>query len=154
MENERVIGYIDNLTSFGIITPARRSIIITDKRLLILKVSDTSSNATYAGFTYVFGIFGRGIANKITKENIENETKKLAEMNPDDALKSNPDNFLLNNEDILAIKIDRNNIQIETNSKKYKYRFSNPDIKDKRNNTYNNYVQALRTVFNDKVKAK
>ncbi|MGC9204852.1 MAG: hypothetical protein ACP5FN_01055 [Candidatus Micrarchaeia archaeon] len=154
MENERVIGYIDNLTSFGIITPARRSIIITDKRLLILKVSDTSSNATYAGFTYVFGIFGRGIANKITKENIENETKKLAQMNPDDALKSNPDNFSLNNEDILAIKIDRNNIQIETNSKKYKYRFSNPDIKDKRNNTYNNYVQALRTVFNDKVKAK
>jgi hypothetical protein len=90
MENERVIGYIDNLTSFGIITPGRRSIIITDKRLLILKVSDTSSNATYAGFTYVFGIFGRGIANKITKENIENETKKLAQMNPDDALNQIP----------------------------------------------------------------
>ncbi len=154
MENEQVIGYIDNLTSFGVIAPERRSIIITDKRMLILKVSDTSSNATYVGFTYVFGIFGRGVANKITKENIKNETKKLAQMDPDDALKSNPDNFALNNGDILAIKIDRNNIQIETNSKKYKYKLSNPDVKNKDDDTYNNYIQVLRTVFGDKVKAK
>ncbi len=31
MDGERVIGYVDNLTAFGIIAPVRKSLIITDK---------------------------------------------------------------------------------------------------------------------------
>ena len=154
VENENVIGYIDNVTSFGIIAPKRRSIIITNKRILILNASSTSSVATDAGFAYVFGIFGRGIANKITKEDIENATKKLSEMNLDDALKSDPDNLALNNGDITNIEIDRHGIQIKTSNKTYKYGLSNPDTKNKDSGVYNSYVQALRTVFGDKVKAK
>ncbi len=153
MENENVIGYIDNVTSFGIITPKRRSIIITDKRILILNISSTSSVATDAAFAYVFGIFGRRMANKITKEDIENATKKFSQMNLDDALKSDPDNLALNNEDIINIEINRYNIQIKTNEKTYRYGLSNPDIKNKDSDVYSSYVQALKTAFGDKVKA-
>ena len=48
MENENLIGYIDNLTSFGIIAPKRRSLIVTDKRLLIVDSSSMSSTAVSA----------------------------------------------------------------------------------------------------------
>ncbi len=154
MENENVLGYIDNVTSFGIIAPKRRSIIITDKRLLILNVSSTSSAAADAGFAYAFGIFGRGMANRATKEEIENVTQKLSQMNLDDVLKSDPDNLALNNGDILEIEIDRHNIQIKTNQKTYKYNLANPDIKNKDSDVYNNYVQTLKAAFGDKVKAR
>jgi hypothetical protein len=74
MDGERVIGYVDNLTAFGIIAPVRKSLIITDKRVLILNASSMSSTAASAGFAYIFGVFGRGAANKISKNEIKETT--------------------------------------------------------------------------------
>lgn len=58
MDGENVIGYIDSLTSFGIIAPVKRSLIVTNKRLLIFNTKSVSTTATSAGFAYVFGVFG------------------------------------------------------------------------------------------------
>jgi len=155
MENENLIGYIDNLTSFGIIAPKRRSLIVTDKRLLIVDSSSMSSTAVSAGFAYVFGIFGRGVANRITKEEIQENTKKLAQANLDDLLKANPDNIAIDNANVKSVEINRKQILIKTNDNKtYKYGLSNPDIKNKNSDVYESYVQVLQAVFKDRLIAQ
>ena len=71
-----------------------------------------SSTAASAGFAYVFGVFGRGAANKISKDEIRETTEKLAQANLDDLLKSNADNIALNIADIGSVEISRKNISI------------------------------------------
>jgi hypothetical protein len=154
MENENVVGYVDNLTAFGIIAPKRKSLIVTDKRLLILDAGSTSSTAVSAGFAYVFGVFGRGMANKISKDQIQETTKKLSQANLDDLLKADMDNVALNSADIASVELDRKQILIKTNGKTYKYGLSNPDIRNKNSDVYESYVQTLRTVLGNKVVAK
>ena len=41
MEDEFTIGYVDNLASFGIIEPSRASLILTNKRLIIVYIDST-----------------------------------------------------------------------------------------------------------------
>ena len=154
MGGERVIGYVDNLTAFGIIAPARKSLIITDKRVLILNASSMSSTAASAGFAYVFGVFGRGAANKISKNEIRETTEKLAQANLDDMLKSNADNVALNIADIESVEISRKNIAIKTNQKTFKYGLSNPDVKSKNSDVFDSYVQVLQAALGSKVVAK
>ena len=154
MDNERVIGYVDNLTAFGIIAPARKSLIITDKRVLILNASTISSTAASAGFAYAFGVFGRAVANKISKDEIRETTEKLAQANLDDLLKSNADNVALNIADIESVEISKKNIAIKTSQKTFKYWLSNPDVKNKNSDVFDSYVQVLQAALGSKVVAK
>jgi hypothetical protein len=154
MENEKVIGYLDNLTAFGIIAPIRKSLIVTDKRVLILDASSMSSTATSAGFAYVFGVFGRGMANRISKDEIQETTKKLSQANLDELLKSNADNVAVDPANIQSVEINRKQIVIKTNEKTFKYGLSNPDVKNKQSDVYDSYVQALQAVLGNKVIAK
>jgi hypothetical protein len=154
MADERVIGYVDNLTAFGIIAPIRKSLVITDKRVLILDASSMSSTAASAGFAYVFGVFGRGVANRISKDEIQETTKKLAQANLDELLKSNVDNVALDGVNIESVEITRKNIVIKTNQKTFKYGLSNPDVRNKKSDVYESYVQVLQTALGSKVVAK
>jgi len=103
VENENLIGYIDNLTSFWIIAPKRRSFIITDKRLLIVDSSHVFY-CCFCRFRICFRHFRKGLANRITKEEIQENTKKLAQANLDDLLKSNPDNIAIGNANVKVLK--------------------------------------------------
>ena len=117
--------------------------------------SSTSSTAVSAGFSYVFGIFGRGVANRITKEEIQENTKKLAQADLDDLLKTNADNIAIDNANVKSVEINRKQILIKTNDNKtYKYGLSNPDIKNKNSDAYESYVQALQAAFKDRVIAQ
>ncbi len=151
MENENVVGYIDNLVQFGIIVPKRRSLVITDQRVMILDVSSMSSTATSAGFAYVFGVFGRGTANKISKDEIEEITKKLSQSNLDEILKSNPDNVGLDNTNIEQVEINRGQIIIKAGGKAFKYGLANPDAKNKKSDVYEHYVKVLQAALGNKV---
>jgi hypothetical protein len=154
MENETVIGYIDNLVSFGIITPKRRSLILTDKRMLIVDVESISTTATSAGFAYVFGVFGRSMANKISKDDIVETTKKLSQANLDEILKSNPDNVGLDNANIEQVEISRKQILIKTGQRLIKYSLANPDVKNSKSNIYEEYVVTLQKALGNKILAK
>ncbi len=154
MKDETVVGYIDNITAFGIIAPIRRSLVVTNKRILILDVSSTSSTSTSAGYAFVFGIFGRGAANQITKDQIQETTKKLSQSNLEELLKSNTDNVAIDNANIKNIMIDRKNISINTNEKTYKYALSNPDVRNKTSDVYDSYVRTLQKVLGDNVVTK
>ena len=154
MANENVVGYVDNLTQFGIIAPKRRSLIITNQRVLILDVSSTSSTAAAAGFAYVFGIFGRGMANSISKEDIENTTEKLSKENLDELLKSNPENIELKNDSVTSVEINRKQVLIKADGKTFKYGIANPDAKNKDGVVYESYIKALQTALGSKVIAK
>jgi len=154
IDGEKVIGYIDGLTSFGIIVPQKRSLIVTNKRLLILGTKSTSVTATDAGFAYVFGVFGRGMANRLTKDELEKAAKQYSIANLDELLKSDSDNVGLDNSNIANVEIDRKNIKITTNEKKFSYSLGNPDAKNKNSDVYDTYVQTLRQALGDKVIAK
>lgn len=154
MGQENVLGYIDNLTAFGIIVPKRRSLVITDRRVLILDVGSTSSTATSAGFSYIFGAFGRGMANRISKDEIEGITEKLSKANLDEMLSSNPDNVGLENGSIEKIEINRKQIFIKAGEKSFKYGLANPDANNKKSDVYEHYVTVLRSALGDKVAAK
>ncbi len=151
MEGENVIGYVDNLTSFGIIAPSKKSLIVTDKRLLLLDASSSSSTAVSVGFAYVFGMFGRGAANRITKDDIQKTTEKLAQANLDDLIKSDSKNVAIDNVNVESIEISRKNIVIKASGKKLSYGLSNPDAKDKKSEVYGTYVEVLEKVFGNKV---
>jgi len=153
MEGENVIGYVDNLTSFGIIAPSRKSLIVTDKRLLLLDPSSVSSNAVSAGFAYAFGMFGRGAANRITKDDIQKTTEKLAQANLDDLIKSNSKNVAIDNANVEKIEISRKNIVIMASGKRLSYGLSNPDARDKKSDVYSSYVEVLEKAFGSKVAA-
>lgn len=154
VQNENVIGFVDNLTAFGIIAPKKKSLVVTDKRMLIIDASSMSSTAVAAGFAYAFGIFGRGTANKISKDQIRETTEKLSQANLDELLKSNADNVALDNADIRSVEINRKQILIKTGEKTFKYGLSNPDIKDKNSGVFDGYVQTLQTVLGNKVIAR
>jgi hypothetical protein len=154
MENEKVIGYIDNLVSFGIIAPKRKSLIVTDKRLLIVDASSATSTVASVGIGYALGVFGRGITNRITKENVKETTEQLSQTNLDQLLKSNAKNVALDIASINNIKINRKRIIIKTNEKTFKYKLANPDVKHKKNDTYNTYVDFLKSALSNKVTAK
>ncbi len=154
MKGENVIGYIDNLTSFGIIAPKRKSIVFTDKRTFILDASSMSSTAVSVGFSYVFGAFGRKAANKISKEDIEETTKKLAESDLDSLIAQKPDNVVLGNASVESVIIDRKQIVLKSGGKSFKYKLANPEVKKKKLDTYQRYVGILTTAFGNKVKAK
>ena len=151
MTEEKVIGYVDNLTAFGIIAPIRKSLVITDKRVLILDASSMSSTAVSAGFAYVFGVFGRGMANHISKDEIQETTKKLSQTNLDELLKSNSDNVAVDNTNVEGVEISRKQIIIKTNGKTFKYGLSNPEVKNKNSDVYDSYVQVLQTALGSKV---
>ncbi|MCL5008557.1 MAG: hypothetical protein M1156_01550 [Candidatus Marsarchaeota archaeon] len=152
--SESVLGYIDNLTSFGIITPKRKSLVITDQRILVLDVSSVSTTAVSSGLTLAFGIFGRGVANSISKQDIEETTKKLSEEDLDGLLKSNAKNTELKNNDISAVEISRKQILIKAKGETLKYGFANPDTKNKESVVYDSYVGALQAALGGKVTAK
>jgi hypothetical protein len=155
VEGENVIGYMDNLVSFGIIAPKRRSLILTNQRMLLVDVSNMSTTAASAGFAYVFGVFGRSAANKISKEDIEETTKKLSQANLDDLLKSNPENMAIDNSNVAQVEIDRKQIVIKANDgKTFKYGLANPDVKNKKSDIYETYVTTLQNIFGSKVIAK
>jgi hypothetical protein len=154
MQDENVVGYVDNLTSFGLVAPKRKALIVTDKRVLIVDASNMSSTDTSVGFAFVFGVFGRGMANRITKDQIQETTKKLSETNLDELLKSNADNVALDSASISSVEIDRKQIQIKTIAKTYKYGLSNPDVRNKKSDIYDSYVQTLQTVLGSKVMAR
>ncbi len=154
MKDEKVIGYVDNLTAFGIISPKTKGLIITDKRILILDASTVSSAAVSAGFSYVFGIFGRGVANRITKDQIQETTQKLAQSDLDGLLKSNPSNIAISNANVERVELDRKQILIKTEQKTFKYRLSNPDVRNKNSDVYQSYMQALQTALGSKVVGK
>lgn len=154
MDGENVIGYIDSLTSFGIIAPVKRSLIVTNKRLLIFNTKSVSTTATSAGFAYVFGVFGRGMANRITKDELEKTAKQYASGNLDDMLKSDSDNIGLDIASVVRVEIDRKNIAIITGDKKLNYALGNPDAKNKKSDIYDAYVQVLRQALGDKVVSK
>ncbi len=151
MTDEKVVGYVDNLTAFGIIAPIRKSLVITDKRVLILDASSMSSTAASVGFAYVFGVFGRGMANRISKDEIQETTKKLSQANLDELLKSNSDNVAVDNTNVESVEINRKQIMIKTNGKTFKYGLSNPDVKNKNSDVYDSYVQVLQTALGSKV---
>ncbi len=151
MQNENVIGYIDNLTAFGIIAPIRRSLVITDQRILILDSGSISSTATSVGFAYIFGIFGRSISNRISREEIEEVTKKLSQANFDELIKSNPDNIGLENMSIKSVEISRKWIHIITAEKTFKYKLSNPNARNKKSDVYEHYVKTLQFILGSKV---
>ncbi len=152
--DENVLGYIDNLTAFGIIAPIRKSLIITNKRILILDASSMSSTATSAGFSYVFGVFGRGMANRISKDEIQETTKKLAQANLDELLNSNTDNVALDVTNIEGVEINRKQILIKTTQKTFKYGLSNPDVRNKKSDVYEAYIQVLQAALGGKVVSK
>lgn len=154
MGNENVVGYIDNLVSFGIIAPKRRSLVVTSQRMLILDVSSMSSTATSAGFAYVFGAFGRGMANRISKDEIEEVTKKLSQTNLDELLRSNSENVGLDNTNIEQVEINRKQIMIRANGQTYKYGLANPDANNKKSDVYEHYVGVLQKTLGNKVIAK
>lgn len=154
MEGENVIGYIDNMTSFGIIAARRRSIIVTNKRTFILDANSASSIAVSAGFAYVFGAFGRKMANKVSKKEVEETTRKLAESNLDSLVGENADNIVLNNSDVESVAINRKQVAIRTGGKTFKYKLANPEVRKKKLDTYERYVQILTTAFGNRLNAK
>ncbi|ASI13624.1 putative DNA-binding protein [Candidatus Mancarchaeum acidiphilum] len=154
MENENVVGYIDNLVSFGIIAPKRKSVIITNQRLLILDANSTSSAAASVGFSYLFGAFGRGAANRIAKDDVLDKTKALSQEDLDTALKSNSENVAIDNSNIDSIRISRKNIEIKAQGKTFKYGLANPDAKKKGKGVYEGYIQTLQNIFGSKVIAE
>jgi hypothetical protein len=154
MGTENVLGYIDNLVAFGIIAPKRRSLILTDQRLLILDVSSMSSTAASAGFAYLFGAFGRGMANRITKDEINEVTKKLSQSNLDELLKSNSDNVGVDNTSVERIELNRKQIVIRAGGKTFKYGLANPEAHNKKSDVYEHYVEVLRAALGDKILAK
>ena len=154
MLDEKVLGYVDNLTAFGIIAPVRKSLVITNKRVLILDASTTSTTAASAGFAYVFGIFGRGMANRASKDEVRETTEKLAQADLEDLLKSNPGNAALDLTDIVRVEISRKNILIKTAQKTFKYGLSNPDIWNRNSTVYDTYVQVLQAALGTKVVPK
>lgn len=154
MDGETVMGYVDNLTSFGIIAPQKRSLIVTNKRLLILGTETTASFLTSTGFAYAFGIFGRGMANRLTKDELDKTAKQFANSNLDELLKSSPGNFSLNLQSVIGVEINRLKIKIITNEKSFGYSLGNPDTRNKKLQIYDTYVQVLRQALGDKIAAK
>lgn len=154
MENEKVIGYVDNLVSFGIIAPRRKSLIVTDKRLLLVDSNSALPIVVSIGVAYYFGVFGRGITNRLSKDSIKENTEKLSQMNMDELLKSDPKNMDFNYSEIKRIKITRRKIIIETTRKKLKYKLSNTDVRKRKSGVYEAYVQTLQPVLGDKLKAR
>ena len=154
MENEKTIGYIDNLVSFGFIAPKRKSLIITDKRLLIVDANSAVSIVSSVGISYALGIFGRGITNRVTKENVKETTEKLSQTNLDQLLNSDPNNVDLDIASIDSIEINRKKIIIKTDQKIFKYKLGNSDVRHRKIATYNNYVDFLKAALSNKVTAK
>ncbi|MCL4376660.1 hypothetical protein M1558_04200 [Candidatus Parvarchaeota archaeon] len=154
MENEKTIGYIDNLVSFGFIAPKRKSLIITDKRLLIVDASSATSIVASVGIGYALGVFGRGITNRVTKENVKETTEKLSQTDLDQLLNSDPNNLALDIASISNIEINRKKIIIKTDQKTFKYKLGNPDVRHRKMDTYSNYVDFLKAALSNKVTAK
>ncbi len=154
MVGENVLGFVDALTSFGIIAPRKRSLVVTDKRLLILSASTISTTAASAGFAYIFGVFGRGMANRINKEELEKAAQTVSSGNLDEMLKSDPENMSIDIASIEKVEVSRKNLTILAGGKKFGYSLGNPDARNKKSDVYDIYVQALRKALGDRVIAK
>ncbi len=154
MDGESVLGYIDSMTSFGIIAPQKRSLIVTNKRLLVVSTKSTSATASSAGFAYAFGIFGRAASNRINKEELEQAAAALSKENLDTLMQSDPDNVAIDNASVERVDIDRKSVTILANGRKTHYNLVNPDARRKDGGVYETYVEALQKALGDRVSSR
>lgn len=154
MEDEFTIGYVDNLASFGIIEPSRASLILTNKRLIIVYIDSTNSFFASIMIENQFGVLAEGMVNKISADEIKKATKLILERNLDDVINADPRTIVLDVNDVQQVKIDRRRITIITNKKKFHFKLANPDVKNKQSDTYDTYVDFLKTTLPNKIMAK
>ncbi len=154
MEDEKVLGYIDNLVSFGIVAPHRKSLIITNKSLILVDANTISAVATSVGISYVFGVFGRGLANKAVTGDVKENTKDISSLDVNSIMNSDKNGIKLDFNQIKSIDLNRKGIVIKSTDKTLKYKLGNPEAKNKKLETYTNYVNLLKSVLSDKLTAK
>ncbi len=148
--SEKVL-YTINLNRPAFARMVRETLFVTPDRLIVAKTSGK-------GFGVMFGAGGALYDQLVTEKKAKEKGEKLAEISPEDILKSDENNYAIPNADIQKIEVkSRARFHITTTKKKHKWYLLAKKMEWTKTSIHEdieNLENILRPIFGDKLSVK